>query len=448
VADRSQSRKHFHGEGYPDPQHTHRPRPLTAPTARSLEYWAQTRPRETALIEGAHALSYGAWNDYADQLADTLADARLGAGDVLALRARTRLEWLVVAMAAAKLDIELLPLDPMLAPGDVRRILIDAGAAALICDDAAPQLLSPHLTGLSFKLRAAMVAPAPGFRNFWDMFPAVARPRFARSQPTTITYTQHLPGELRAVRVPQRRIAPAALSKTPTPDAGVSLITLGAHHAYAVQQIWQALSAGRRMVVMPDYDPLAALRVIEGNRVTQWMDFSDVFQPLAEIATHRVRAFDLSSLRSIVVGGGGASAVLKARLVDLFGPIVSQSFGLPETGLIARLPAETSAARPGTCGRPGRGVVVEIRNRLGQRLPPNAIGEVWARTPDSIERRLLGLRTEDVVLDENDFVRTGVCGRMDEDGFLFLDPLAQDAHSPALLTRHTPIRLLGRPLQR
>lgn len=416
---------------------------MTAPTARSLEYWAQTRPDAPALVEDERVLTYRQWNDYADQLADSLLDASLVAGDIVALRARTRMEWLVVACAAAKIDAILLPIDPAQPPTETRRVLIEAGASALICDDAAPDLLSPHLMGLSFKLRASIDTPAVGFRNLWDMFPAVARPRFARSQPATITYTLRSSRTLRAVRIPQRLIALASVSKTPTPDDGVSLITLGAHHAYASQQIWQALAAGRRIVLLPHYEPQAALRAIELGGVTQWMDFANAFEALTRLSRERIAKFDLSSLRSISVGGGGAPGPLKAWLIDAFGPIVTQSFGLPETGLIARLPAE-AAPRPGTCGRPTTGVVVEIRNPAGHRLPPNAIGEVWARTPDSIERRLIGVRDDEAVLDENDFVRTGVSGRMDEDGFLFLDPLSGEI----ALANPSAIRLAGRAPQR
>jgi long-chain acyl-CoA synthetase len=424
VANRSRSRQYFYGEGQPGPQYPNLARPLTAPTARSLEYWAQTRPGEIALVEDGNVLSYRDWNDYADQLADAFADAGLCTGDVLALRARTRLEWLVVACAVAKLDAVLLPIDPRLPPQDVRRILIDAGAAALVCDDAAPDALLPLLIGLPFKLRATIDTPALGFRNLWDMFRAVARPRFARSQPTTITYAPKASGAMRAVKVPHRLIALASVSKTPAPDRGVSLISLGAHHTYAIQQIWQALAAGRRMVLLRRYSPLAALKAIEDARVTSWMDLPDAFQQLTEIDAAHIRSFDLSSLQLVNVGGGGAPGPLRDWLTEMFGLIVTQSFGLPETGLITRLPAVTSVSRPGTCGRPMRGVVVEIRNPAGQRLPPNAIGEVWARTPDSIERRLIGARDDEALLDENDFVRTGVSGRMDEDGFLFLDSVA------------------------
>ncbi|MEP7210086.1 MAG: AMP-binding protein [Alphaproteobacteria bacterium] len=447
MANRSQSRQYFYGEGKPGQEYSRLPRALTAPTARSLEYWAQTRPDAQALVEATRVndgrvLSYREWNNYADQLADTLTDTGLAVGDIVALRACTRMEWLVIACAVAKIDAVLLPIDPQLPPGDVRRILIDTGAAALICDDAEPRHLAPHLTGLSFKLRASIDTSAAGFRNLWDMFPAVARPRFARSQPATITYTARSSGALRAVKIPQQRIAPASMSKTPTPEDGVSLITLAGHHAFGSKQMWQALAAGRRMALLSDYEPLAALRAIESCGVTQWMDFPDAFQRLTSLDRARIRSIDLSSLHSIGVGGGGAPVALKAWLVETFGPIVSQSFGVPETGLIARLPAEAPAARPGTCGRPSHGVIVEIRNPLGQRLPPNAIGEVWARTPESIERRLIGVGEIEGLLDENDFICTGVSGRMDEDGFLFLTPFAENG-AP---TNHALIRLAGPPL--
>ena len=51
MADRSSSRQYFYGEGQSGEEYSNLPRPLTAPTARSLEYWAQTRAGEPALFQ-------------------------------------------------------------------------------------------------------------------------------------------------------------------------------------------------------------------------------------------------------------------------------------------------------------------------------------------------------------------------------------------------------------
>ncbi len=381
VVDRSGAREDFDDQGRLDRPHPSVARAMKEPVARSLEYWARARGKDVALLEDGRSLSWADWNDYADGLAQSMIGRGIGAGDVVALRMRSRIEWAVAAWAIGKIDACLLSLDAQLAPAEVRRILIDADAAALICDDEDPAALAASLTGLQMKLRSTVDVASPGFFNFWDLFPPVAPPRFARAHPEEIAYTAIGPEPLRAVHIPRPRIALASKSRPPAADNGASLITLTLSHSWAILQLWKAVSAGRRIVLTPRYEPVSALRAIERHGVTEWMDRANTFERLARLPARIVRRFDVRSLKSISVGAGGAPSELKAWLIATFGPILTESYGVPETGLITMLPAAMQPARPGTCGRPRRGVMVEIRDPAGQRLPPNAIGEVWARTP-------------------------------------------------------------------
>src|SRR6185295_17153500 len=115
---------------------------------------------------------------------------------------------------------------------------------------------------------------------------------------------------------------------------------------------------------------------------------------------------------------------------ELFGPILSEAYGATETGVIAMLPADRQGERPGSCGRPLRGVVVEIRDADGNRLPPNSVGEIWARTPRSLA---CGLPDVQLRRDEDGFIATADVGRLDEDGFLYI---TGRAHKPARDIRH------------
>src|SRR5215510_9978752 len=142
---------------------------LKEPVARSLEYWASVRGSEHALYEADTALTYGEWNDYADLLADALAGRGLGADDVIAVRCRNRIEWAVIALAAAKIDVPLLTLDPDLSGRALRDRLIAGRASAIIIGDTDPGAISSALEGIPFRLRASMDTARPGFFNFWDL---------------------------------------------------------------------------------------------------------------------------------------------------------------------------------------------------------------------------------------------------------------------------------------
>ena len=130
-----------------------------------------------------------------------------------------------------------------------------------------------------------------------------------------------------------------------------------------------------------------------------------------------IRAHDLSSMRDLTAGGAAVDYSLKMRLTELFGPIVNEAYGSTETGLIAFMPAHAPLEKPGSCGRPLKGVLVEIRDTQGRRLPANATGEIWARTPRSLSCDLLGPH---IRRDADGFLATADFGRIDEDGFLYI----------------------------
>lgn len=74
----------------------------------------------------------------------------------------------------------------------------------------------------------------------------------------------------------------------------------------------------------------------------------------------------------------------------------------------------------GSVGRPHKGIDVRILNEQGAQLPRNGIGEIWIRSP-------YATRDESVTAGLVDgFLRTGDVGRLDDDGFLWLEGRASE----------------------
>ena len=375
------------------------------------------RGSEPALFEGTASLSYGDWNEYADMLADAFAARGLGVDDVIAVRCRNRIEWAVIALACAKIDARLLTLDADLPPRLLRERLITSRAAAMIVGDTAPVRLAAALDGLNLRLRATMDAPFPGLFNFWDLFPPVAQRRFGRAQPSMLAWSSG--HGARPVVVPRQRNAAASISRPPMPDQGVSLITTPLHRIWGCVQFWAALSAGRAVVMTRAFNPAEALKLIAQHRVTSWCALPEAFADLHRLGAQAVRETDTRSLKEVVIGGAAAPWILKAWLVDQFGPIVSEAYGSTETGLISVLEAPRFQAKRGSCGRPIRGASVEIRDVDGRKLPPGTVGEVWARTQRTLECEI-GSGMTRTQRDDLGFVATGDAGRVDDEGFLYI----------------------------
>jgi acyl-coenzyme A synthetase/AMP-(fatty) acid ligase len=417
VVDHSRSRSPVARSRQPSSEHSPVARGLSEPVARSLEYWAATRGGKPALFEGEAFLTYREWNEYADMLAEAFAGRGLGLDDVIALRCHNRIEWAVIALACAKIDARLLTLDTDISPQMLRDRLIAGRATALIVGDIAPSRLAGSLHGLPLKLKASMDGACPTFFNFWDLFPPVAPPRFGAAQPFLMAWTAQADTAALPVGVPRRRAAPASLAPPPVPDFGASLITIPVHRTWGAMQFWAALIAGRSIVMMREFEPVAALDVIARRRVTHWCALPDTLAQIQHLGLDTSR--DTRTLRELVVGGAQASPELKAWLNDSFGGILNDAYGSPETGVIAWMSPQERAGRLDSCGRPLRGVSVEVRDASGRQLPRGMTGQIWARTPRSLECELPG-SSHDHRRDAEGFVATGDAGLIDTDGYIYL----------------------------
>jgi len=181
-----------------------------------------------------------------------------------------------------------------------------------------------------------------------------------------------------------------------------------------------------KLVMMYRWDPEQALRLIEAERVTAFVGVpTQSWDMLESPAFDR---YDTSSLAS--VGGGGAPA--PAKLVDR----VEKGFakGRPNIGYGM---TETNAFGPGnngddyvshptSTGRTRTTIVdVEIRDEQGRAVPTGERGEIWMKGPNLIRGYWNKPEaTAETIVDG--WLATGDLGRIDEEGFLYIEDRAKD----------------------
>ena len=181
-----------------------------------------------------------------------------------------------------------------------------------------------------------------------------------------------------------------------------------------------------KLVMMHRWDPATALRLIEAERVTTFVGVPTQSWDLLE--SPEFEKYDTNSLASI--GGGGAPA--PEKLVER----VEGSFkkGRPNIGYGM---TETNAYGPGNQGddyvehpsSTGRGRTVimdtEIRDEAGVALPVGQSGEIWMKSPTLIREywRKPEATAETIV---DGWLRSGDVGRLDEDGFLYVEDRVKD----------------------
>ncbi len=143
---------------------------------------------------------------------------------------------------------------------------------------------------------------------------------------------------------------------------------------------------GATNVILPQFDAKAVMETIERERVTHlFLPPTAIYMLLAH---PDVRKHDYSSLRNFVYAAAPMSADKLQECLDVFGPVMTQTFGQAEALMICTYlsPQDHVAARDGghaerllSCGRPAMFTALGIMDDDGRLLPAGERGEIVVR---------------------------------------------------------------------
>ena len=179
-------------------------------------------------------------------------------------------------------------------------------------------------------------------------------------------------------------------------------------HIAGTLGLFISLHQGKKMVLLPKFDPAEWLTLVEQHRVAQTFVVPAM---LRRILDHpRFESTDLSSLRSLSYGAAAAPVDLVRRAVAAFpGVDFSNTFGQTETlGAYAALTPEDHRRgdRFDSVGRPLAGVEVKIVHPgTEQELESGGVGEFLVRADQNTT---------------TEWLHTGDSGRQDQEGYLYL----------------------------
>ncbi|HEV7720564.1 MAG TPA: class I adenylate-forming enzyme family protein [Iamia sp.] len=220
-----------------------------------------------------------------------------------------------------------------------------------------------------------------------------------------------------------RRPAEAAVAAE-TPPVFILVVPLF-HVTGSVAVMLSCALGGMPLVIMYKWDPERALELIERERVTNFVGVPTQSWDLMECP--RFAEFDTSSLVS--VGGGGAPAppALVARVDKGFRRgRPSIGYGMTETNAFGpQNSGEDYVTHPTSTGRSLPTLLVEVRDPDEKALPVGEQGEIWFKGPMVI--RGYWNRpdaTAEAIVDG--WLRTGDVGRIDAEGFVYVEDRAKD----------------------
>jgi long-chain acyl-CoA synthetase len=433
----------------------------------------------THLIQGERRLSFAAVFAAAERVAVQFTEAGLRPGDRLLLLAPNSPEWVISLWAGLRVGAIVAlgngwwsgPLvDHAVGLTTPRLVLADGKRAALVPDGCAVVTVD--------EVRACVDAAMGPTGDPVASAPPPAPPG-DEDDPAVIIFTAGTTGAPKPVVLAHRSVIanlhnllvmsrrlPHQIDESRAP--AVSLQSGPLFHIGGLQSLLLALLGGNTLVFLDGrFDPGQVLDLIERERVTWW---GAVPTMASRVLTHpSITGRDLSSVRSVSMGGAPVQPALVARLREVF-PNASRGmstiYGMTETGgTVAAASGVTMAEHPTTAGAPLP--VVDLRIDA-----PNADGdgEIVVRTPVQMVGYWGGSGAESGadgaggsgaaadLIDDEGWVHTGDQGRL-VDGLLYVTGRIKDliirggeniapAHVEAVLLRHPSVRnvaVLGLP---
>ncbi|HWU23059.1 MAG TPA: AMP-binding protein [Nocardioides sp.] len=366
---------------------------------------AATDPDGAAIADSALTLTNAGLLARVQAAAAALAEAGIGAGDVVAVRLVNRVELVVLLFAAWRLGATVTPVNPALTAAEVARQLADSGAKVAVVEDG---------TSVGGDVVALAVSDLPA-----EPPADVPEPLVDAAALALLIYTSGTTGVPKGVMLDHANLdAMTAMGRDALgigPDDRCLLILPLFHVNGIVVSVLLPLLVGASVVIADRIDPQTFFDSVEAHRPTFFSAVPTIYGMLAALPAD-VRP-DTSSVRFAICGAAPAPAVLLTRFEERFGFPLVEAYGLSEGTCGSATNPVDGLRKPGTVGLPFPGQEIRILGADGAVAAEGDIGEVEVRGAN-VMRGYLGRPADTAAVVVDGWLRTGDLGRLDEDGYL------------------------------
>jgi acyl-CoA synthetase (AMP-forming)/AMP-acid ligase II len=397
---------------------------------------AQARlfPERVGARDLERQLSFRAWNARACRLANALAGLGLAKGDRVAVLAYNALEWAEIYAATAKAGLVAVPINFRLTGPEVRFIIENSGAAALIVEDQLLSAVEEIGTGLPIAPDRCIVfgksgAPA-GFRAYESLLAAALDREpaadIAPGDPWTLMYTSGTTGR------PKGAIRSHGASALHSLITGIEFRLSARDTALLVMPMCHANSLffygafaycgattmiyNRRSV---DPEHLLTTLAQSGATFTSLVPTHYIMMlALPEAARAR---YDVSRMERLLISSAPARHDTKLGIMELFANSgLYEMYGSTEAGWVTILKPEEQLTKLGSVGREvvGSGPI-RLLAPDGSEVADGDAGELFSRTPWSFDG-YWQLPDKTAEAFRGEYCSVGDLARRDADGYIHL----------------------------
>lgn len=393
--------------------------------------WARSRPHHPAFVRGWRVQTFAELDDRADRVARGLVAAGLRPGDRVALLLANAVETFEALLGCARAGLVAVPLNWRLAPAELNEVAADAAPRATLVEPRTAHLF-PALRAVPGSLVDLELGPT--YEAWLAAAPRVDLPALPEDPDRVVlqVYTSGTSGRPKGVLLTDRNLGTKTVGVVPwwgLEPSSRTLVATPLFHVGALSWGLAGLVAGSTSVLAADADPGTLLRHLERDEVTHTFLVPAIIDRLCAEAPPGSR---FPHLRRLLYGASPISAATQRAAHELFGPVLTQLYGMSETtGAFTEMPADPAVGPESplwrSAGRPYPWVELEVRDpQTGARCGVGQFGEVWTRSAQNSPG--YAGRPEDTaaLYAEDGWLRTGDGGHLDEDGLLYLTDRVKD----------------------
>jgi acyl-CoA synthetase (AMP-forming)/AMP-acid ligase II len=360
-----------------------------------LATYARLCPDKIGAGDLDRKLTFQLWHRRACRLANALAGIGLGKGDRVCVLAYNCLEWLEVYAAAALAGVVVVPINFRLTGMEVRYIVENCEARALVVQD--------ELLGVVDGIRAELSVPSANFIHFGTTpCPAgyrayeelLGQARDSRpsididnSDPWTLMYTSGTTGRPKgAIR---NHKGGAVLSLVTEVELGISrndaaLLVMPMCHANSLYFFVTFLYLGATVVVDDhrSFDAEALLATLAREHVTFTSLVPTHYIMMLGLPEATKARYDVSAVGKLLISSAPARADTKRAILAHFANSrLFELYGATETGWVTILRPDEQIERLGSVGREWAGSgAIRLLDIDGREVTDGDVGELFSRT--------------------------------------------------------------------
>jgi long-chain acyl-CoA synthetase len=390
-----------------------------------LPFAARRYGDKAALVSDGRSFSFKELEAKSNAFANGLVAAGIKPGDTVTLYGPNSWQWLVAYYAVAKTGAVVNPVNVMLTPAELKFIIEDCGARAIVAsaDKTAALMDMKGNTGLSEVVIWGDKAPAgvtPFDRWLEQGKPAFTPVKRAPTDTGAICYTSGTTGHPKGAVQSHRSIVATAkgtalMHSRTSADTVVS--PLPSPHVYGSCVLNAGVLVGATLVMLPRFSEEGVLDAIQTHRATMFDCVPTAYYYL--LAHPKFASYDLASLTRCTVGGQTLPVAKSQEWSERTGVPVLELWGMTELAGAATFNPCWGDNKPGTIGLPMPGMfckIVDVEN-ADKEMPQGERGELMIKGPLVMDGYAGDAKSTRETIRPDGWMHTGDIATADADGY-------------------------------